>query len=61
MKYHKILRQQRTRNSGYERLEPRQMLATFNGTAASDVVIVSFVNGVPATVEINGNLQSNPD
>lgn len=45
----------------YERLETRQALAAFAGTAGDDVVTITFVAGEPAQIEINGVISANPD
>ena len=44
----------------YQALEPKNLLATFNGTAGDDVVIVRFVDDIPTEVEINGVVETNP-
>lgn|GEM_PF-4401753 len=58
----------RTRKSGsppsgtdYIDLEPRQLLASFNGTAGADIVTVNLVGGVPTSIVINGTPFINPD
>ena len=50
-----------TKHLDYQTLEPRNLLATFAGTAGDDVVVVRFTNGIPTEVEINGTVNANPD
>jgi hypothetical protein len=45
----------------YEACEKRQLLASFTATDGTDEVIISFDNGRPATIQINGVLSINPD
>ncbi len=45
----------------YNDLEPRQLLASFNGTAGADVVTINMVSGVPTSIVINGTSFNNPD
>lgn len=47
--------------SGYSRLEPRQLMASFSGTAGDDTVTIQFTAGLPTSIDINGTLQANPD
>lgn len=45
----------------YDACEQRQLLAAYTATDATDNVVVTFVSGVPATIQINGTLFNNPD
>ncbi len=45
----------------YEACEQRQLLASFTATDGTDEVIISFENGRPATIRINGTQFTNPD
>lgn len=54
-------RRPRTVANAYQRLETRNLLATFNGTVNDDTVVIDFVDGRPATIELNGEPTNNPD
>jgi hypothetical protein len=45
----------------YHPLEPRNLLASFVGTEGADEVTVTFIAGIPQTIDINGEVNNNPD